>query len=140
MSKPRDVSAVRHRVTAACEKLGRVTPHGLQSYFITQARRSGLTDAEIAMLIGDKTGPSIIAHTYGDLLPDHLLAQARRIRLTVTAGDEEAAAVMLYRTSSFQSRLTLLSRFQPPRENRDVRSLEIPPSHGRVEHSPSSGF
>jgi hypothetical protein len=83
-------------------------------YFVTQARQSGLTDAEIAMLIGDKTGPSIIAHTYGDLLPDRLLAQARRIRLTVTAGDEEAAAVMLYRTSFFQSRLTLLSRFQPP--------------------------
>ena len=34
------------------------------------------------MLIGDKTGPAIIAHTYGDIRPDHLLAQARRIQLT----------------------------------------------------------
>ncbi len=83
--KPRDDSAIRHRITAACKKLGigHVTPHGLRSYFVTQARQSGLTDAEIAMLIGDKSGPAIIAHTYGDVRPDHLLAQAQRIRLTV---------------------------------------------------------
>jgi len=83
--RPRDVSAIRHRITAACKKLeiGHVTPHGLRSYFVTQARQSGLADAEIAMLIGDKSGPAIIAHTYGDVRPDHLLAQARRIRLTV---------------------------------------------------------
>ena len=86
-SKPRDVSAVRHRIKAACKKLGigHVTPHGLRSYFVTQARQSGLTDAEIAALIGDKTGPAIIAHTYGDVRSDHLLAQAQRIRLTVDA-------------------------------------------------------
>lgn len=35
------------------------------------------------MLIGDKTGPAIIALTYGDVRPDHLLKQAQRIRLTV---------------------------------------------------------
>lgn len=83
--KPRDVSAIRHRIKAACKKLeiGHVTPHGLRSYFVTQARQSGLTDAEIAMLIGDKSGPAIIAHTYGDVRNDHLLAQAQRIRLTV---------------------------------------------------------
>jgi integrase len=83
--KPRDVSAIRHRIKAACKKLeiGHVTPHGLRSYFVTQARQSGLTDAEIASLIGDKSGPAIIASTYGDVRPDHLLAQAQRIRLTV---------------------------------------------------------
>jgi len=43
-----------------------------------------LSDAEIAMLIGDKTGPAIIAQTYGDVRPDHLLKQAQRIRLTAT--------------------------------------------------------
>src|SRR5204862_4279134 len=82
--KPRDASAIRHRITAACRKLeiGHVTPHGLRSYFVTQARESGLTDAEIAMLIGDKTGPAIIAHTYGDVRPEHLLKQAQRICLT----------------------------------------------------------
>ena len=56
---------------------------GLRSIFVTQARQGWVTDAEIAMLIGDKSGPAIIAHTYGDVRPDHLLAQAQRIRLTV---------------------------------------------------------
>jgi integrase len=93
-SKPRDVSAIRHRITAACKKLelGHVTPHGLRSYFVTQARQSGLTDAEIAALIGDRTGPAIIATTYGDLRPDHLLAQAQRIRLTVADSKETQPA------------------------------------------------
>ena len=84
----RDDSAIRHRLSAACRSLGigHVTPHGLRSYFVTQARQSGLSDAEIAMLIGDKTGPAIVALTYGDVRPDHLLKQAQRIRLTVQAG------------------------------------------------------
>lgn len=96
-SKPRDASAVRHRLLAACKKLklGRVTPHGLRSYFVTQARESGLSDADIAALIGDKTGPAIIAQTYGDVRDDHLLAQARRIRHTIAEhadGDDEKAS------------------------------------------------
>jgi integrase len=86
---PRDQSAIRRRLAAACKALGigHVTPHGLRSYFVTQARQSGLTDAEIAMLIGDKTGPAIISQTYGDVRPDHLLAQARRIRLWASGRD-----------------------------------------------------
>ncbi|HVM62252.1 MAG TPA: site-specific integrase [Verrucomicrobiae bacterium] len=90
-SRPRDESAVRHRLTAACKALGigHVTPHGLRSYFVTQARQSGLTDAEIAMLIGDKTGPSLIAQVYGDLRDDHLMKQAQRIRLHATGKDVE---------------------------------------------------
>jgi integrase len=85
--KVRDDSAIRHRLSAACRDLGipHVTPHGLRSYFVTQARQSGLSDAEIAMLIGDKTGPAIVALTYGDVRPDHLLRQAQRIHLTVQA-------------------------------------------------------
>jgi integrase len=93
----RDDSAIRHRLTAACRALGlrHVTPHGLRSYFVTQARQSGLTDAEIAMLVGDKTGPAIIALTYGDVRPDHLLKQAQKIRLKVQSGqnDEEQTGV-----------------------------------------------
>lgn len=90
--EPRDGSAIRHRIGAACRSLSlkHCTPHGLRSFFVTQARQSGLSDAEIAMLIGDKTGPAIIAHTYGDVRPDHLLAQAQRIRLTVSARNEKA--------------------------------------------------
>jgi len=84
----RDDSAIRHRLTVACRALavGHVTPHGLRSYFVTQARESGLSDADIAMLIGDKSGPAIIATTYGDVRPDYLLKQAQRIRLTVQSG------------------------------------------------------
>ena len=79
-----------------------MTPHGLRPYFVTRARESGLSDAEIAMLIGDKTGPAIIAHTYGDVRPDHLLKQAQRIRLTAsqpvnTAG--EASSIKSSATS-----------------------------------------
>jgi integrase len=89
--QPRDESSYRRRLTQACRKLGlpHVIPHGLRSYFVTQARLSGLTDAEIAQLIGDKTGPSLIADVYGDVRPDHLIAIARKIRLTAktrTAG------------------------------------------------------
>jgi integrase len=82
--KARDDSAYRRRLKQACTelKLPHVTPQGLRSYFVTQARQSGLTDAEIAQLIGDKTGPSLIAEVYGDVRPDHLLAVARNIQLT----------------------------------------------------------
>ena len=48
-------------------------------------------DAEIAMLIGDKSGPAIIALTYGDVRPDHLLKQAQRIRLTVQASSNKSS-------------------------------------------------
>lgn len=81
---PRDDSSYRRRLAQAAAACGlpHVIPHGLRSYFVTQARQSGLTDAEIAQLIGDKTGPSLIAEVYGDVRPDHLLAVARKIKLT----------------------------------------------------------
>jgi hypothetical protein len=57
----------------------RVIPHGLRSYFVTTCRGT-LTDAEIAMAIGDKSGPSLISSTYGDVRPDSFLAQIRKIQ------------------------------------------------------------
>ena len=94
--KPRDPSAIRHRLTIACKSLGirHVAPHGLRSYFVTQAREAGLTDAEIAMLIGDKTGPAIIAKTYGDVRSEHLIRQAQRIKLRVASGDASIGSGM----------------------------------------------
>ena len=79
---PRDQSAIRSRIKTACRvlKIGHVTPHGLRSFFVTCARESGVADATIAMLIGDKSGPSLIANTYGDVRPEHLVQQALRIR------------------------------------------------------------
>ena len=92
---PRARRPVNLRIKAACKALGlgHVTPHGLRSYFVTQARQSGLTDAEIAMLIGDKTGPAIIASTYGDLRQDHLLAAARRVRHTIAPSNEAVSGI-----------------------------------------------
>lgn len=86
----RDHSAYRRRLTAACKSLGipHVTPHGMRSYFVTQAREAGLTDAEIAMLIGDKSGPTLIASTYGDVRSEHLVRQAQRIRLRVSVDEK----------------------------------------------------
>jgi hypothetical protein len=63
----------------------RIPNHTPKSSALAQARQSGLTDAEIAMLIGDKTGPGIIAAVCGDLRQDLLLAQAKRIQLRATA-------------------------------------------------------
>lgn len=124
-SKPRDVSAIRHRIKAACKKLGigHVTPHGLRSYFVTQARQSGLTDAEIAALIGDKTGPAIIASTYGDLRPDHLLAQAQRIRLTVadsTGGQTADAGSSIRSSIASPPGSDCLALFQQGTESQEV--------------------
>lgn len=53
------------------------------------------------MLISDKTGPAIIAHTYGDVRPDHLLKQAPRLRLTVQARhSEETTASSIKRSTA----------------------------------------
>ena len=81
-NRTRDASAIRHRLSAACKalKIRHATPHGLRSYYVTCCREAGLTDAEIAMLIGDKTGPAIIAQTYGDVRDDHLLRQVQRTK------------------------------------------------------------
>lgn len=93
-TKARDYSSYRRRLEIAARKCGlpHVTPHGLRSYFVTQARQSGLTDAEIAQLIGDKTGPTLIAQVYGDVRPDHLLAVARKIQLTARTRADGVAA------------------------------------------------
>jgi integrase len=93
--KPRERRHCNRRIKAACRALGlpHVTPHGLRSFYVTQCRQSGLTDSEIAMLIGDKSGAAIIAHTYGDLRDDHLLAQARRVRHTIAPSNEGVSVI-----------------------------------------------
>lgn len=87
-NRQREQCNVNRRITAACKALGlpHVTPHGLRSYFVTSARQAGLTDAEVAALIGDKSGPAIIAAVYGDVRRDHMLAQAKRIQLRAISG------------------------------------------------------
>jgi integrase len=120
---PRDDSAVRHRLTAACKALGlgHVTPHGLRSYFVTQARQSGLSDAEIAMLIGDKSGPAIIALTYGDVRPDHLFKQAQRIKLTVTKQEGQGASSSIASSNSLPDVSACFAERPHGFENGEVR-------------------
>ena len=76
------IAFIVSRIVTTCRSLGikHVTTHGLRSFFVTSAREFGLTDAEITMLIGDKSGPALIASTYGDVRPEHLVRQALRIR------------------------------------------------------------
>jgi integrase len=82
VNQPLPYSVIAPRLSRLCRSTGMryVTLHGLRSFFVTQCRESGLPDTEIAALIGDKSGPAIIARTYGDVRPEHLLRQAQRVR------------------------------------------------------------
>ena len=84
-NQPLDYSILAGVLKRLCrsQEMRYVTLHGLRSFFVTQCRESGLPDTEIAALIGDKSGPAIIARTYGDVRPDHLLKQAKRVRLLI---------------------------------------------------------
>lgn len=64
---------------ALCRALGRVTKalrlptrtsHGLRAFYVTTRRGQGISDAQIAAEIGDQTGASIIATTYGAVPPN----------------------------------------------------------------------
>ena len=46
-----------------------------------------MTDDEIAMLTGDKSGPALIASTYGDVRSEHLVRRAQQIKLGVIGND-----------------------------------------------------
>lgn len=47
----------------------RVTSHGLRSYYVTVRRSQGASDAQIAIELGQRTGPSLIVQVYGDNRP-----------------------------------------------------------------------
>lgn len=49
---------------------GRRTSHGLRAYYVTVRRSQGISDAQIAAEIGDKSGAAIIVHTYGAIPPN----------------------------------------------------------------------
>ena len=82
VNRPLPYPTVAVKLSRLCHstEMRYVTLHGLRSFFVTQCRESGLPDTEIAALIGDKSGPAIIARTYGDVRPEHLLRQAQRVR------------------------------------------------------------
>lgn len=94
-SRPVPYVTVAKTLAKLCKdlKMKHATTHGLRSYFVTQCRQAGLSDADIAALIGDKSGPAIIARTYGDVRPDHLYAQAKRVKLLFSAAKEPVDVV-----------------------------------------------
>lgn len=96
---PVDPCALGHALTRICRlaALRHITPHGLRAYFVTVRRSQGINDAQIAAEIGDKTGPTIISQTYGDIPPNWKGAPGltwepnpkppkRRVRLEEVAG------------------------------------------------------
>jgi integrase len=46
------------------------TSHGLRAYYVTVRRSQGISDAQIAAEIGDRTGASIISRVYGEVPPN----------------------------------------------------------------------
>lgn len=69
---------VRHSLTHGLKREGiaaitggaRRTSHGLRAYYVTVRRSQGISDAQIADEIGDKSGASIIVETYGSVPPN----------------------------------------------------------------------
>lgn len=55
----------------ACKELGlpKASPHGFRAFYVTKRRSDGISDAQIAGEIGDKT-VAIIAESYGDRPPN----------------------------------------------------------------------
>lgn len=45
------------------------TSHGLRSYYVNVLRSDGMSDGEIALRIGQKSGGKLIVSTYGEILP-----------------------------------------------------------------------
>jgi integrase len=66
-----DPNALSHglrRITAAMGLPPR-TSHGLRSFYVNVMRSKGISDAEIALRIGHKTGGKLIVDVYGEILP-----------------------------------------------------------------------
>lgn len=69
---PVDSSSLTHALKIAGPLISKAhrTSHGLRAYYVTVRRSEGIPDAQIAAEIGDRTGASIIASTYGEVPPN----------------------------------------------------------------------
>jgi integrase len=70
-TRPAETSAMTQQLRRAAKALGTParTSHGLRAYYVTVRRSQGIPDGQIAAEIGDRTGASIIASTYGEIPP-----------------------------------------------------------------------
>lgn len=68
---PVRANSYTHALGRACKKLKLPTrtAHGLRSYYVNVLRARGVSDAEIALRIGHKSGGRLIVETYGEKLP-----------------------------------------------------------------------
>jgi integrase len=66
---PASLTCALRRIAPLISKAKR-TSHGLRAYYVTVRRSMGISDAQIAAEIGDKSGAAIIVHTYGAIPPN----------------------------------------------------------------------
>jgi len=68
-----DITSLTHALTRAGELFdGPRTAHGLRSFYVTVRRSQGVSDAQIALELGQISGGSVIVKTYGDASPRKL--------------------------------------------------------------------
>jgi integrase len=77
-SRDRQQAAGVSSLTQALRRAARVigapprTSHGLRAYAVSAFRTLGISDADIALLIGHKTGGRLIVDTYGEIRPERV--------------------------------------------------------------------
>lgn len=66
--QPVEPTSLTHRLAKICKAVGQEhrTSHGLRAYCVNVLRSQGLSDAEIALRIGHKTGGKLIVDVYGE--------------------------------------------------------------------------
>lgn len=71
-NQPIDRGSLTHALKLAGKLIAKAhrTSHGLRAYYVTVRRSQGISDAQIADEIGDKSGASIIVSTYGSVPPN----------------------------------------------------------------------
>jgi integrase len=69
---PLDRGSLTHGLKRAAKALGQShrTSHGLRAFYVTMRRSEGISDAQIADELGDKTGAAIVTSTYGAVPPN----------------------------------------------------------------------
>jgi integrase len=70
--QPVDTSSLVHKLKDIAGPIcgAHRTSHGLRAYYVTVRRSQGISDAQIAAEIGDRSGAEIIASTYGQIPPN----------------------------------------------------------------------
>lgn len=91
--RPIKADALTHALRRVCPALGLPyrSSHGLRSYFVNVLRSQGMTDAEIALRIGQKTGGRLIVTVYGEIIP-YKLSWGTSVPATAPSGADSRPA------------------------------------------------